>query len=149
MGAAEQLRAMVDRHELELIDRDVAKAEVLLSAADRALETARSIAEKDPDSAMTVAWDRVAFQALGAMLAIAGYRVTSQQGHHRVAVDAGRLLLSDEKLLSRIGTLRRTRDRGMYEAEPATKSEVDQAIRDSQELVQLVRAALDRARALR
>jgi hypothetical protein len=98
---------------------------------------------------MTVAWDSVAFQALAAMLAIAGYRVTSQQGHHRVAVDAGRLLLTDEKLLSRIGTLRPTRDRGMYEAEPATKSEVDQAIRDSQELVQLVRAALERARALR
>jgi hypothetical protein len=48
MGAGEQLRAMVDRHELELIDRDVAKAEVLLSAANRALETARSIAAKDP-----------------------------------------------------------------------------------------------------
>jgi hypothetical protein len=148
MGAAEDLRAMVDRHELELVDHDLAKAEVLLNAAGRALETARSIAAKDPDSAMTVAWDRVAFQALAAMLAIAGYRVTSQQGHHRVAVDAGRLLLPDEKLLSRIGTLRRTRDRGMYESEPATKAEVDQAIRDCQELVQLVRAARERARAL-
>ena len=65
-----------------------------------------------------------------------------------MAVDAGRLLLTDEKLLSRIRTLRRSRDRSMYESEPATKSEIDQAIRDCEELVQLVRAALERARGL-
>src|SRR5581483_2222791 len=133
MGAAEELAAMVDRHELERVESDLGRAAQLLDAADRATETASSIAAKDPDSAMTIAWDRVAFQALAAMLSIAGYRVTSQQGHHRVAVDAGRLLLTDERLLSRIGALRRTRDRGMYEFEPATKAELDQALRDCEE----------------
>lgn len=53
VGAAEDLQAMADRHELDAIERSVDKAE--------------------------------------ASLAMAGYRVRSQVGHHRVAVEAGRL----------------------------------------------------------
>lgn len=137
---------MLDRRELDVVDRDVDKAADLLKAAEHSIRTAKSIAEDDPDSALAILWDRVAFQALTAALLLAGYRVTSREGHHRVAVDACRLLLTDDKLVSRIGTLRRTRDRGMYEFEPAHKDEVDAAIKDCEDLVQLVMEAVKRAR---
>src|SRR5207237_1192586 len=55
---------------------------------------------------------------LTAALTLAGYRVTNRMGHHRVAVDAARQLLGEDALMSRIGALRRMRDRGMYEMEP-------------------------------
>jgi hypothetical protein len=143
MGAAE---AMVDRRALEAIEASVDRAEAILIAADRSLKTARSIASSDPDSALLLAWDGIAFQALAATLAIAGYRVTSQPGHHRAAVDAGRLLLGEDALLSRIGRLMRTRGRGMYEREPAEKEEVIAALGDCERLIAVVRSAAQRAR---
>jgi hypothetical protein len=145
VGAAETLKAMVERHELDAIERSVDKAENMLAAAGRSLKTARSIAPADPDSALLLAWDGIAFQALAANLAIAGYRVTSHVGHHRVAVDVGRLLLGEEALLSRIDRLRRTRGRGMYESEPAEKEELKEALDDCEKLIKLVRSAAARA----
>jgi hypothetical protein len=145
MGAAEELKAMADRHELEAMEKSVDKAQTMLTAADRSLKTARSIVSTDPDSALLLAWDAIAFQALAATLAIAGYRVMSQAGHHRAAVNAGRLLLGDDALLSRIGSLMRARGRGMYESEPAEKEEVRVALDDCEKLIALVRLAADRA----
>lgn len=104
MGAAEDLKAMADRRALEAIEASVDRAETILIAADRSLKTARSIASSDPDSALLLAWDGIAFQALAATLAIAGYRVTSQPGHHRAAVDAGRPLLSEDERRSDRGS---------------------------------------------
>ena len=137
---------MAGRHELEAIEANVGKAETMLAAANRSLTTARSIVSKDADSALLVAWVGIAFQALAAALAIAGYRVTSQAGHHRAAVQAGRLLLGEDALLSRIGRLMRTRGRGMYESEPAEKDEVAAALDDCEKLIDLVRIAAERAR---
>jgi hypothetical protein len=147
MGASEELNAMADRQELERIEPNVDKAETMLAVADRSLKTARSIVAPDPNSALLLAWDAIAFQALAATLAIAGYRVTSHAGHHRTAVEAGRLLLPDDALLSRIGRLMRFRGRGMYEAEPAEKEEVTEALDDCEKLIELVRSAAARARA--
>jgi hypothetical protein len=146
MGAAEELKAMADRRALEAIEASVDRAEATLFAADRSLKTARSIVSSDPDSALLLAWDGIAFQALAATLAIAGYRVTSQPGHHRAAVDAGRLLLGEDALLSRIGRLMRTRGRGMYERERAEKEEVIAALDDCERLIAVVRSAAQRAR---
>lgn len=146
MGIAEELNGMVERHELEVIDRDLDKVETILRSANRSLTTARSIANSDPDNALLLAWDAVAFQALAATLAMAGYRVTSQVGHHRVAVNAGRLLLNDDALLSRIRGLMKARGRGMYENEPAEEEEVKEALDDCERLMALVRLAADRGR---
>jgi uncharacterized protein YyaL (SSP411 family) len=140
MGVAEELKAMADRRELDAVEPSVEKAKVMLSAADRSLKTARSIASTDPDSTLLVAWGGIAFQALAAALALAGYRVTSQPGHHRAAVKAARLLLGEDVLLSRIDRLRRTRGRGMYEGEPADKEDVAGALDDCEELIKVVRA---------
>lgn len=146
MGAAEELKAMSERQELDAIEQSPAKAGALLADARRSLATCRSIAAKDPKSALLLAWDGIAFPSLTAALALAGYRVTSRMGHHRVAVDAVRHLLSEEALMSRIGALRRMRDRGMYEMEPPGVEELTEALDDCEQLIKVVAEAVRRAK---
>ena len=146
MGSAEELKAMAERQELEAIERSPAKAGALLSDARRSLATCRSIAAKDPKSALLLAWDVIAFPSLMAALALAGYRVTNRMGHHRGAVDAARHLLNGDALMSRIGALRRMRDRGMYEMEPPYVDEVSEALDDCEQLIKVVARAVQRAK---
>jgi len=145
MGSAEELHAMAERQELEAIERSPAKATALIVDARRTLATCRSIAAKDPKSALLLAWDGIAFTALTAALTLAGYRVTNRMGHHRVAVDAARQLLGEDALMSRIGALRRMRDRGMYEMEPPEANEITEALDDCEQLIQVVARAVQRA----
>ena len=65
---------MAERQELEAIERSPAKATALIVDARRTLATCRSIAAKDPKSALLLAWDGIAFPALTAALTLAGYR---------------------------------------------------------------------------
>ena len=142
MGSAEELKAMAERHELEPVEASAPKAGALIGSARRSLATCRAIARKDPNSALLLAWDGVAFPTLTAALALAGYRVTNRMGHHRVAVEAARQLFGADALLSRIGSLRRMRDRGMYEGEPPEVDEVADALDDCEGLIQLVAKAV-------
>jgi hypothetical protein len=145
MGAAEELKAMATRQELELIEPSAIKASELLTDARRSLATCRAIAASDPKSTLLLAWDGVAFPTLTAALALAGYRVTNRMGHHRAAIDAARQLLGADALISRIGSLRRMRDRGMYESELPEVEEVIEALDDCEGLIQLVGKAVQRA----
>ena len=135
---------MAERQELEAIERGQAKATALIADARRTLATCRSIAAKDPKSALLLAWDGIAFTALTAALTLAGYRVTNRMGHHRVAVDAARQLLGEDALMSRIGALRRMRDRGMYEMEAPEADEITEALDDCEQLIQVVARAVQR-----
>jgi hypothetical protein len=146
MGSAEELKAMAERQELEPVDPSAVKASALVANARRSLATCRAVAGKDPKSAVLLAWDGVAFPTLTAALALAGYRVTNRMGHHRAAVEASRLLLGADALMSRIGSLRRMRDRGMYEMEPPEVDEITEALDDCEQLIQLVAGAVQRAR---
>jgi len=137
---------MAERQELEAIERSPAKASALIADARRSLVTCRSIAEKDPKSALLLAWDGIAFPALTAALTLAGYRVTNRMGHHRVAVDAARQLLGEDALMSRIGALRRMRDRGMYEMDSPEFAEITEALDDCEQLIRAVARAVQRAR---
>jgi len=145
MGAAEELKAMATRQELELIEPSALKASELVTDATRSLATCRAIAVSDPKSTLLLAWDGVAFPTLTAALALAGYRVTNRMGHHRAAVEAARQLLGADALISRIGSLRRMRDRGMYESELPEVEEVIEALDDCEGLIQLVGKAVQRA----
>ena len=136
---------MAEREELEAIERSPAKATALIVDARRTLATCRSIATKDPKSAVLLAWDGIAFPALTAALTLAGYRVTNRMGHHRVAVDAARQLLGEDALMSRIGALRRMRDRGMYEMEAPEADEITEALDDCEQLIKVVARAVQRA----
>ena len=137
---------MGERQELEPIERSPSKANALVVDARRSLATCRSIAERDPKSALLLAWDGVAFPTMTAALALAGYRVTNRMGHHRVAVEATRMLLNADALMSRIGSLRRMRDRGMYEMDAPEVAEVIEALDDCEQLIQLVASAARRSR---
>lgn len=145
MGAAEELKAMAARQELEVIEASAVKASELLTGARRSLATCRVIAASDPKSTLLLAWDGVAFPTLTAALALAGYRVTSRMGHHRVAVEAARQLFEADALLSRIGSVRRMRDRGMYEGDPPEVEEVTDALDDCEGLIELVAKAVRNA----
>src|SRR2546421_13017915 len=68
MGATDELRAMATRRELEDVPPNRERALKMLADAERSLKAARSIAEDDPKSALLLAWDGVAFQALAAAL---------------------------------------------------------------------------------
>jgi hypothetical protein len=107
--------------------------------------SAHSTGQWVAQQARNLAW-QLQDGVIAATLAIAGYRVTSEAGHHRVSVDAARLLLGEDALLSRIGRLRRTRGRRMYESEPVEKQEVIEALDDCEKLIKLVRLAAGRAR---
>src|SRR5258708_36470659 len=130
MGAAEELKAMAERRELEPTEPSVEKVRSLMADAQHSLGSCRAIAATDPNSALLLAWDGVAFPTLTAALALAGYRVTNRMGHSRVAVEAARQLFGADALLSRIGSLRPMRDRGMYEGEPPEVDEVADALDD-------------------
>jgi hypothetical protein len=145
VSAPEELRAMVSQGELEAVEPSAAAAHERLDSAARALITCRSIVEEDPRSSLLLAWHGVAFPLLAAALTLAGYRVTSRQGHHRVAVEATRLLLGQDALLSRIGGLRRSRDRTMYEQQAPDPADVAEILEDLEQLLAIVRTAIDRA----
>ena len=131
---------MAARGELEAIEPSVAAAQERLVSASRSLATCRQIVESDPRSCLLLAWDGVAFPILAAALSLAGYRVTSRQGHHRVAVEASRLLLGEDALLSRVGGLRRSRDRTMYDQDHPDPAEVADFLQDLEHLRTLVAA---------
>jgi hypothetical protein len=145
MGSAEELLAMTERGELEAIEPSVDSARNLLSDAKRSLATCRAIAGDDPKSALLLSWDGVIFPLLAGALALTGYRVTSRQGHHRIAVEAGRELFGAGPLFFRIGALRRARDRTMYENDPPAPAELEDILNDCEELVALLQGAVSRA----
>jgi len=72
MGAAEELKAMATRQELEIIEPSAVKAGELVADARRSLVTCRAIVTSDPRSTLLLAWDGVAFPTLTAALALAG-----------------------------------------------------------------------------
>jgi hypothetical protein len=135
---------MSERGELEPIEPSSSAARALLTDARRSLATCRAIADTDPKSGLLLAWDGVAFPLLSAALNLAGYRVTNRMGHHRVAVTAGRQLLSADPLLSRISAIRRARDRTMYENDPPPPEELRDVLDDCEELADLMEKALQR-----
>ena len=144
MGAAE-LQAMAERGQLEKVEPSVTRAKALLESAKKTLGTCRGIVAGDARSALLLAWDGVAFPTLTAALALPpGYRIANQQGHHWVAVEAGKQLLPDGALMSRIGALRRARDLGMYESEPQESQEVAESLDDCEMLIALVGVAVQR-----
>ncbi len=136
---------MAARGELAPIDPDPQAARAQVAEARSSLATCRSIVSSDPRSALMLAWDGVAFTLLSAALALAGYRVTSREGHHRVAVAAVRELFNDRGLFLRISTLRRDRDRVMYEHDGVSAADVAAAMDDCEELLRMVDEAVTRA----
>ena len=81
-GEAE-VEALIAAGELQKLTGEAANGARLLTKAAVTLATARSAAERDPDSAFVLAYD-AARQAMTALLAHQGLRPTTKGGHFAV-----------------------------------------------------------------
>jgi hypothetical protein len=86
----------------------------------------------DRDRAMAVAYE-AGYRACAGMLDLTGYRITSQPGHHRAAIDAATVVLGSERraLLRRLDRARRFRNQTLYgDVTTAGAKEFEQLLKD-------------------
>jgi hypothetical protein len=93
---------------------------------------ANLLAGVDRDRAMAVAYE-AGYRACAGILDLAGYRITSQPGHHRAAIDAAIVVLGSERraLLRRLDRARRFRNQALYgDVATAGAREFQQLLKD-------------------
>ena len=104
-----------------------------LDRSHKDLELAANLlADVDRDRAMAVAYE-AGYRACAGILDLAGYRVTSQPGHHRAAIDGATLVLGGERraLLRRLDRARRFRNEALYgDVATAGAAEFEQLLKD-------------------
>ena len=107
---------------------------------------ANLLADVDRDRAMAVAYE-AGYRACAGILDLASYRVTSQPGHHRAAIDGATLVLGAQRraLLRRLDRARRFRNEALDgDGATAGRAEFDQLLADVawllEDLAQRVRA---------
>lgn len=119
-----------------------------LARSRRDLDLARDVlAGRDRDRAMAVAYE-AGYRACSGLIALAGFRVTSQPGHHRAAIEASAAVIgpTSKPLLRRIDGARRFRNEILYgDAPPAAKAEMDGLINDVSSLLDLLAGKLAEA----
>lgn len=112
---------------------DAARVGRWLARSQRDLDLATTvIGPLDQDRAMAIAYE-AGYRACAGLLDLAGYRVTTQPGHHRAAIDAATMILGDEhrSRLRRLDRARRFRNDALYgNVAPVGKSEFEQLARD-------------------
>jgi hypothetical protein len=99
----------------------------------------------DRDRAMAIAYE-AGFRACVGVLLLAGYRLASQPGHHRAAIEGAAAVLGEEvrPLLRRIDGARQFRNEILYgDAPPASESQLAQLIGDVGELLARLSGYLD------
>jgi hypothetical protein len=105
------------------------------------------LAGVDRDRAMAVAYE-AGYRCCAGLLDLAGYRVTSQPGHHRAAIDATTTLLGDAERarLRRLDRARRFRNDALYgDVATAGAGEFAQLLRDVAWLLERLATELERA----
>ncbi len=105
------------------------------------------LAGVDRDRAMAVAYE-AGYRCCAGFLDLAGYRVTSQPGHHRAAIHATTELLGDAERarLRRLDRARRFRNDTLYgDVATAGAGEFAQLLRDVAWLLQRLATELERA----
>lgn len=143
---------MLDEHQLERCspDRDDARSRLAQGRAD--LATARAILKStrlnNPKGATSLAWEAALGISIG-WLAFFGYRVTSERGHHAVAIRTVRALLDTHPeaaaVLLRIDGLRRLRDNALYNNLPVEAEELEPLLPDIDQLGEWLERAVGRA----
>jgi HEPN domain-containing protein len=137
-----EVEALVTGGELQKLTGEAANGERMLAKADVTLETARSAIERDPDSAVVLAYD-AARQALTALLAHQGLRPTTKGGHYAVE-QAARAQFGPG--FRQFGALRRRRNELEYPERPgddATVDEATEAVEHAQAMVTAATSLLD------
>lgn len=124
-----------------LLERREADRERLGRWAERArrdLALSRdTLANLDPERAMTVAYE-AGFRACAGLLGLAGYRLKSQPGHHRAALEGASHVIPSERVASLevLDGARRFRNASLYEeAAPIAASDLDELHREVEALI--------------
>lgn len=113
---------------LERREVDTDRVRRWVQRARRDLKVSREVlATVDPERAMTVAYE-AGFHACAGFLGLAGYRVRSQPGHHRAAIEGASHLLpeGDVPALDVLDDARRFRNASLYD-EPGPLGDDDLA----------------------
>lgn len=112
---------------------DVRRVGRWLARSQRDLDLAGQVlADIDRDRAMAVAYE-AGYRACAGMLDLAGYRVTSQPGHHRAAIDGALALIGEDQRarLRRLDRARRFRNDALYgDVATAGAAEFRQLLKD-------------------
>jgi hypothetical protein len=115
---------MVAAGELEIVDGDAAGAQAMLDDARQHTESARIIADSDPNGAYQLASD-AARKAVASSMRVSGFRVRKGEGGHMITAAYASAAI-DEGLGKRLELARRRRSRSEYGAAFFS----DEAIRD-------------------
>jgi HEPN domain-containing protein len=144
MSPWERGRGEIEGHlgqaELDVVAASADLARRLLDDSERAAESARSLLDADPGSALTLAYD-AARKAATSLLAAQGLRPTARGGH-RVVQDA--VGAQFDGPFERFGRMRRKRHAQQYpdaDAAPATRE-------DAEEMIAFAASCLDASRVL-
>ncbi|MDQ1744347.1 MAG: hypothetical protein QOE23_2686 [Pseudonocardiales bacterium] len=140
-GEAE-VETLIAAGDLQKLTGAAANGARLLKKAVVTLETARSVVERDPDSAYVLAYD-AARQALTALLAHQGLRPTTRGGHYAVEKAAQAQFGPG---LRTFGALRRRRNELEYPERPgdeATSEEAAEAVQHVQAIITAAQGLLD------
>lgn len=112
--------------------RDPPRVRRWLERSLKDLDVAAMLADVDKQRAMAVAYE-AGYRACAGILDLEGYRVTSQPGHHRAAIDAATVVLGQDHraLLRRLDRARRFRNETLYGDVPTVPArEFDQLVTD-------------------
>lgn len=121
-GEAE-VEGLIAAGDVQKLGGDAANGERLLKKAATTLETARSAIERDPDSAVVLAYD-ASRQALTALLAHQGLRPTTKGGHYALE-QAVRAQFGPG--FRQFGALRRRRNELEYPERPGDDATIEEA----------------------
>lgn len=142
------LAALVEAGLLQRKPRDVPRVAGWLVRSQNDLSLASDVlAGIYRDRAMAVAYE-AGYRCCAGLLDLAGYRVTSQPGHHRAAIDATTALLGDSERarLRRLDRARRFRNDALYgDIATAGAGEFEQLLRDVAWLLGRLATELERA----
>lgn len=135
------LQTMVEQRQLERCAPDSGEARSRLNQAGTDLATVRALlgtaAPTNPKGACSLAWEATLESLLG-WLSVFGYRITSERGHHAIAIRSVRSLLDTREasaLLQRLDGLRRLRDNALYNNLPVDAEEVEGFLPDVATLI--------------
>lgn len=135
-GEAE-IEALVAAGALQQLTGEAANGERLLGKASVTLGTARSVVERDPDSAVVLAYDATR-QALTALLAHQGLRPTTKGGHYAVE-QAVRAQFGQG--FRQFGALRRRRNELEYPQRLSDEATVEEATEATEQAQAIITAA--------
>ena len=104
----------------------------------------RVLAPIDSERAIGVAYE-AGYRACAGILVLAGYRVTSQPGHHRATLEGAAAVDGPglRPLMRRLDAARRFRNDSLYgDPPPVPADELQQALADASEIVNLLEQRL-------